>query len=163
MTASRFPKRAPRALALVTTLVTALAGAAQSADAQQSGNPGDIIVERTVTPRDAFAPVPRNQDPVAVRATTFPATTFNPMMASVVSDLDLTNAHGSNGVSAGNLNGSEAGLQGITKLLSGSATGSNVAVGANALPQPSVGVGGQISMSVTGALAPLGAALGALK
>ncbi|WP_206999539.1 hypothetical protein [Trinickia mobilis] len=164
MTASIFAKRAHRALALIPAFAGVLmAGAAASANAQQSGNPGDIIVERTVMPRDAFTPVPKDQDPVAVRATTFPATTFNPLMASVVSDLDLTNAHGSSGVSTAGVNGSEAGLQAVTRILSGSTTGSNVAVGANALPQQGVSVGGQISMSVTGALAPLGAALGALK
>ncbi|QCP51811.1 hypothetical protein FAZ95_15990 [Trinickia violacea] len=138
-------------------------GAAGNANAQQNGNPGNIIVESTVTPRDAFNPVPKSADPVAVSATTFPATTFNPTMATVVSDLDLTDAHGSNGVSTAGMNGSEAGLQAVTKILSGTTTGKNVAVGANALPQQGVGVGGQISMSVTGALAPLGSVLGALK
>ncbi|MGV2289008.1 hypothetical protein AAHK20_09855 [Trinickia sp. YCB016] len=170
MTATLSPKRALHALALTPAFAGALMigaavlSAASSANAQQNGNPGNIIVESTVTPRDAFNPVPKSADPVAVSATTFPATTFNPTMASVVSDLDLTNAHGSSGVSsAGMSNGSAAGLQAVTKILSGSTTGNNVAVGANALPQQGVGVGGQISMSVTGALAPLGSALGALK
>jgi hypothetical protein len=168
MTATLFAKRANRALALIPAfagvlMAVAASGAHAQQNAQQNGNPGNIIVESTVTPRDAFNPVPKSADPVAVSATTFPATTFNPTMAAVVSDLDLTNAHGSSGVSTAGINGSEAGLQAVTKILSGSTTGNNVAVGANALPQQGVGVGGQISMSVTGALAPLGSALGALK
>jgi hypothetical protein len=58
----------PAALASALVLLTACF--ADTAVAQQVVNPGDIVVERTVTPRDAFVPVPRDQDPVAVRATT---------------------------------------------------------------------------------------------
>lgn len=164
MTTSIIDRRTRRAHALVSTFVGALTICATvDVNAQQSSNPGDIVIERTVNPRDAFDPVPKSQEPVAVSATTFPATAFNPTMATVVSDLDLTNAHGSSGVSTAGVNGSEAGLQAVTKILSGSTAGNNVAVGANALPKQGVGVGGQISMSVTGALAPLGSVLGALK
>jgi hypothetical protein len=164
MIASTFAKRAHRALVLPAVLAAVLmAGAPTRVNAQQSGNPGNIIVESTVTPRDAFIPVPKSQDPVAVSATTFPATVFNPAMAAIASDLDLTNAHGSSGVSSAGVNGSAAGLQAINMLLTGSATGNNKAAGANALPQQGAGIGGQISTSVTSALAPLGAALGALK
>jgi hypothetical protein len=134
--------------------------------AEQVANPGDIIVERSVTPRDAFVPVPRDQDPVAVRATTFPANSFNPAIATLVGDSDLTNAHGSTGVAAGGvLNGT--GMQAVTQILSGRATGSNVALNAGGIGAPAAGIGGTISSSVTGALAPLsnvlGGALGGLK
>ena len=54
----------------------------------------------------------------------------------------------------------------VTRILSGNATGNNVALGAG-IGQPAAGIGGTISSSVTGALAPLsstlGGALGGLK
>jgi hypothetical protein len=128
------------------------------AAAQQAVNPGDIIVERTVTPRDAFTPVPKDQDPVAVRATTFPASTFNPAVAQLVGDTDLTNAHGSTGVGGGGmLDGS--GMQAVTQLLSGKATGNTVALNAGGIGLPAPGIGGTITSSVTGSLAPLSNAL----
>lgn len=134
----------------------AAATGAGAALAQQAVNPGDIIVQREITPRSAFASVPVDQDPVAVRATTFPANTFNPAMAQVVSDADLTSAHGSSGVApAGAMANS---MQTITRLLGGNATGSNVALGAGVGPAGG-GIGGTISQSVTGSLAPLSTAL----
>lgn len=157
-------RRLPAAVASALALLTpCLAG---EAVAQQAVNPGDIIVERTVTPRDAFVPVPRDQDPVAVRATTFPANSFNPAIAQLVGDSDLTNAHGSTGVASnGVLNGT--GMQAVTQILSGKATGNNVALNAGAIGAPTAGIGGTISSSVTGALAPLSnvlsGALGGLK
>ncbi|WP_322046231.1 hypothetical protein [Paraburkholderia sp. J67] len=130
--------------------------------AQQVSNPGDIIVERDITPRSAFSAVPTSQDPVSVRATTFPKNSFDPAIAQLVTDTDLTNAHGSSGVNTGGvLNGSAAGLQAVTRILAGSQTGSNVAMGGSA--QSAGGIGATISSSVTGALAPLTGALGALK
>jgi hypothetical protein len=129
--------------------------------AQQVVNPGDIIIERDITPRSAFAVVPKSQDPVAVRATTFPANTFDPTMASVVSDSELTSAHGSAGVAPNGTTGaSAAGMQALTSILTGRDTGSNVALGAGG---QAGGLGGTISSTLTGALAPLSAALGALK
>lgn len=129
--------------------------------AQQVVNPGDIIVERDITPRSAFAVVPKSQDPVAVRATTFPANTFDPTMASVVSDSELTSAHGSAGVAPNGTGGaSAAGMQALTSILTGRDTGSNVALGSGG---QAGGLGGMISSTVTGALAPLSAALGAMK
>ncbi|MFM0736711.1 hypothetical protein PQQ51_05620 [Paraburkholderia xenovorans] len=148
------------AIAFAGTLLSAVAGA------QQAVNPGDIIVERTVTPRDAFVPVPRNQDPVAVRATTFPANTFNPAVAQLVGDTDLTNAHGSSGVAEGGVLGG-TGMQAVTQILSGKATGNNVALNAGGIGMPAPGIGGTITSSVTGSLAPLSnvlnGALGGLK
>ena len=156
--------RLPAALAgLLTLFATCFA---IDAHAQQVANPGDIIVERTVTPRDAFVPVPRNEDPVAVRATTFPANSFNPAVAQLVGDTDLTNAHGSSGVAQGGVLGG-TGMQAVTQILSGKATGNNVALNAGGIGMPGPGIGGTITSSVTGALAPLSnvlsGALGGLK
>jgi hypothetical protein len=141
-------------------LLGALAtGLALNAAAQQVVNPGDLIVERQITPRDAFVAVPTSQDPVAVRATTFPANSFDPAMATLVTDSDLTNAHGSSGV-GGDAALSGTGLQAVTQILSGKSTGNTVALSAGAIGQPAAGIGGTISSSVVGALAPLSSALG---
>jgi hypothetical protein len=156
--------RLPAALASVLVLLTACF--AGNALAQQAVNPGDIIVERAVTPPDAFVPVPRTQDPVAVRATTFPANSFNPAIAQLVGDTDLTNAHGSSGVAENSVL-SGGGMQAVTQILSGKATGSNVALNSGGIGMPAPGIGGTITSSVTGALAPLSntltGALGGLK
>lgn len=138
-----------------------LLAAGVSAGAQQTTNPGDIIVERAVNPRSAFVAVPKNEDPVMVRATTFPKNSFDPTISTLVSDTDLTNAHGSTGVAAGGVLGNNsAGVQAVTHLLVGSQTGGNVPLGAGG--QVGGGLGGTISSTVTGALAPLTNALGAL-
>ncbi|RFU46731.1 hypothetical protein [Paraburkholderia sp. DHOC27] len=163
-TSTRMPRPrlrlAPSVRVLLGVLVSVVAaGIAVSAFAQQSINPGDIIVERQVTPRDAFDAVPKSQDPVAVRATTFPANSFDPAMAALVSDTDLVNAHGSSGV-GGDAALSGTGLQAVTQILSGKATGNNVALNAGSIGQPAAGVGGTITSSVVGALAPLSSALG---
>ncbi|MCG5074560.1 hypothetical protein [Paraburkholderia tagetis] len=131
--------------------------------AQQVTNPGDIIVERDITPRSAFANVPKNQDPVLVRATTFPKNTFDPTMAALVTDTDLTNAHGNSGVNtSGALAGGAAGVQAINRILVGNPAGSNSALGAGGSAQAVGGLGGTISSTVTGALAPITSALGAI-
>lgn len=140
-------------------LAFALAAAATPAHAQASGNAGDIIVERQVMPRDAFRALPHDENPVAVRATTFPAPAFDSTVAALVSDAELTGAHGSQGIAGTATGGAAASLQTLTKLLGGSATGSNVAMGPGGLAPTTTGVGGTISMSVTGALAPLTSAL----
>ncbi|MFP3560948.1 hypothetical protein SB861_61740, partial [Paraburkholderia sp. SIMBA_049] len=88
-----------------------------------------IIVERTITPRDAFVPVPKSEDPVAVRATTFPGNSFDPAIAQLVGDTDLTNAHGSSGVAEGGVLGG-SGMRAVTQILSGKPTGNNVALNA---------------------------------
>lgn len=147
---------APRLAALL--LGALAAGAATLASAEQVVNPGDIIVERQITPRIAYDNVPKSQDPVLVRATTFPASSFNPMMATMASDADLTSAHGSTGLVDGGVGA--AGLQAVTRILSGNATGNNVALGNGNIGAPAAGIGGTISSSVSGALAPLSTALG---
>jgi hypothetical protein len=153
----------PALLSLMAVYAALFAGAAH---AQQVRNPGDIVLEREVAPRDAFDSVPRSQEPVLSSATTFPANTFNPAMAQLASDSDLTNARGSTGVnSAGALAGT--GMQAVTRILSGNTTGNNVALGVGGIGQPAPGIGGTISSTVTGSLAPLsntlGGALGGLK
>ncbi|WP_043283483.1 hypothetical protein [Paraburkholderia oxyphila] len=126
--------------------------------AQQAANPGDIIVERDITPRSAFASVPKSQDPVLVRATTFPKNAYDPAIATLVSDTDLTNAHGNSGV---NTSGALAGVQAITSILVGNPSASNPALGAGGSGQAIGGIGGTISSTINGALAPLTSALGA--
>jgi hypothetical protein len=158
-------------LASARTAWTALAAVctafiACTAHAQQVANPGDIVLEREVAPRIAYDSVPRNQEPVLSSATTFPANSFNPAIAQLASDSDLTNARGSTGVSSpGMLAGS--GMQAVARILSGNTTGNNVALNSGGIGQPAPGIGGTISSSVTGALAPLsnalGGALGGLK
>ncbi|KGR92888.1 hypothetical protein [Burkholderia pseudomallei] len=133
-----------------------------NAFSQQSVNPGDIIVERTITPRIAYRPVPKDQDPVAVRATTFPASSFDPTMATAVSDLDLTNAHGSSGIAPNGL-AINAGMAAVTQVLTGDTASrgfSHVPTGGAASAS---GIGGMIAGSVTNTVAPLTSALGALK
>ncbi|WP_240324449.1 hypothetical protein [Trinickia diaoshuihuensis] len=145
--------------ALLPSVALALAATAMLAHAQANGNAGDIIVERQVMPRDAFKALPRDENPVAVRATTFPAPAFDSTVAALVTDSDLTQAHGSQGIPGAATNGAAASLQALTKLLGGSATGANVAMGPGGLAPTTTGLGGTISMSVTGALAPLTSAL----
>ena len=160
MTASIRTRRA-RSLAaplFAAALGALAAGAATLASAQEAVNPGDIILERQITPRIAYDSVPKSDDPVTARATTFPANSFNPAMATLASDADLTGAHGSTGVADGGAG--SAGLQAVTRILSGNTTGSNVALGSGGIGQGPVGVGGTISSSVSGALAPLSTALG---
>ncbi|TDG07634.1 hypothetical protein E1N52_15675 [Paraburkholderia guartelaensis] len=158
-----------RAVRRSVQVVAALCGvlvASVTADvaAQQVTNPGDVIVERDITPRSAFDNVPKSQDPVLVRATTFPKNSFDPAMATLVTDTDLTNAHGSSGVNAnGALSAQTAGVQALTRILTGSATGSNVAAGAGATAGVGAGLGGTISSTITGALAPLTGAMGGMK
>ncbi|MEM5382423.1 hypothetical protein VSR68_02280 [Paraburkholderia phymatum] len=150
--------RATTLAAVVGAFVGASAAGFAGAAAAQVVNPGDIVVEREITPRIAYDPVPRDQDPVTSRVSTFPANTFNPTMAQVASDADLTNAHGSTGLDrnvAGN-----AGLQAVTRILTGNTTNNNVALNSGGIGQPAPGLGGSISASVTGALAPLSTALG---
>jgi hypothetical protein len=148
--------------ALLPSVVAVLAAASPNGFAQESSNPGDIIVERQVMPRDAFRALPRDENPVAVKATTFPAPAFDSTVGTLVSDADLTQVHGSQGLSGAGTAGGTASLQALTKILGGSATGSNVAMGPGGLAPTTVGVGGTISMSVTGALAPLSSALAGL-
>lgn len=146
------------------TFLCALLGlVATSAFAQQAANPGDIIVERDVTPRIAYRHVPKDQDPVLARATTFPANSFDPMMATLVSDADLTNAHGSSGVAPGGVLG-QAGVAAAVQVLTGTLAGPSITRGVTGAAAPTAGgIGGMISTTVTGAVQPLTSALGAIK
>ncbi|MGU7779453.1 hypothetical protein [Burkholderia sp. PU8-34] len=152
--------RRPALAALCAALAGIVCGTAFAQ--QQLANPGDIIVARDITPRIAYDSVPKAQDPVLVRATTFPANHFDPMMATMVSDTDLTNAHGSNGVAPGGILGG-SGMQAVTRVLAGDAGSSAIVRGAIGGAPTTGGIGGTISSSVTGALAPLTSALGAVK
>ncbi len=154
-------RRCARIAAVLSGVCAAMLAAGVSA---QVTNPGDIIVERDITPRSAFATVPKSQDPVLVRATTFPKNSFDPAMATLVNDTDLTNAHGNSGVNtSGAIAGEAAGVQAINRILVGNAAGgSNNALGAGGGATAVGGIGNTISSTVTGALAPLTSALGSL-
>ncbi|KVO82729.1 hypothetical protein WL21_07505 [Burkholderia ubonensis] len=154
------PLRCP-ALAALCAACAALACGTTRAQ-EQVANPGDIIAMRNITPRVAYHNVPTDQDSVLSRATTFPANSFNPMMATVVSDLDLTNAHGSNGVAPGGMLG-DIGMQAVTRVLVGDTGGGSIVRGAVGSASATGGIGGTISGSVTGALAPVTSALGGAK
>ena len=152
-----------RSLALLLpSLVGALAGYAAASATAQEPLPGDIIVERQVMPRDAFHALPKQDNPVVTRATTFPTPTFDASIGTLLSDVDLINARGSAGVTPG-ANVSAASLQALDKLVGGSAAASNVPVAPVGLAQPMAGLGATVSTTVTGALAPLGAILGGQK
>ena len=146
--------------ALVCVLVSGLAaGAALPAAAQVADAPGNLIIQSTVTPRDAFVPVPKADDPIAVQVQTFPTGAFDSAMGAMVSDTDLTRAHGTAGVTGGSFMPALVGSNGIEHLLAGS----GIPVGAGASLGGIGGIGGSIAQTVTGALAPLGAAMGAMK
>jgi hypothetical protein len=153
-------------LTALTTLTAAAIFTSGPAHAQQS-TPGDIVIIRAVEPRIAYDSVPRSQQPVLSSATTFPANSFNPAMAQLVSDTDLTNARGSSGVATSGVL-VNSGMQAVTQILSGTASGSNMALkSGGGVGAPIAGIGGTVSSTVTGALAPLGSvlsgALGGLK
>jgi hypothetical protein len=142
----------------------AFAGAAAmlSALPAAADEPGDLIIERTITPRIAYDVVPKKDDPVAVRVTTFPKSTFDSVMGGLVSDLDLNGARGSEGVAG---SGSTSALAAATAALGvGSAAQQR-----NGAPMGLSGMGGTntigttVSQTITGALAPLTSGLGNLK
>ncbi|RKP52011.1 hypothetical protein [Trinickia fusca] len=163
MSAPFFPNRTRNVLAAcLPGLVGALALSVSAWAAAQSAEPGDIVVERRVMTSDAFEPVPKQDDPVAVKASTFPTQTFDASVATLVSDLDLTGARGSLGV-ATNDGVNAAGLQALTRLTNGVAPNVGAGLGTGSLAQSGNSLGGTVVNSVTGTLAPLGAALGALK
>ena len=148
---------------LLPTLALALVGVLQVNHACAQTNPGDIIVERTITPRIAYDNVPKTDDPVQVRASTFQAGAFDGAIGSMASDVDLTGAQGSagvvgNGALMASLVGG-AGNGGLQHMLAGG----SVPLGAGASMGGMGSLGGTISQTVTGALAPLGTVLGAMK
>ncbi|WP_144156858.1 hypothetical protein [Paraburkholderia sp. BCC1885] len=143
------------------------AGAAVSsvpAAAQQATQPGNLIIERDITPRDAFVPVPRNDDPIAVQVQTFPTVAFDGALGAMASDLDLNSAHGTTGISTGSsFMPALVGTNGIEHMLAGNGNGSGLPVGAAAGLGGAGGIGSTITQTITGALAPLGAAMGSIK
>ncbi|HEV3425672.1 MAG TPA: hypothetical protein VG105_18190 [Paraburkholderia sp.] len=152
--------RSPRAALLSVLVGVFAAGAATSATAQQA-QPGNLVIERDITPRDAFVPVPKDQDPIAVQVQTFPAATFDTALGAMASDLDLNTAHGSSGVAGNSFMAPIVGANGLTHMLGG--TGNSIPVGAGASLGGAGGIGSSIAQSVSGALAPLGSAMGAMK
>ena len=135
------------------------AGVVTAAAAQSDTQRGNLIIERDITPRDAFVPVPKSQDPISVQVQTFPTATFDGAIGAMASDLDLNSAHGTTGISGNGFMPSLVGANGIQHTLAGNA----VPVGAGASFAGAGGIGGSIAQSVNSALAPLGAAPGAMK
>ncbi|CAE6790117.1 hypothetical protein [Paraburkholderia haematera] len=152
--------RSPRA-ALLSVLIGVLAAGAATSAAAQATQPGNLVIERDITPRDAFVPVPRNQDPISVQVQTFPKAAFDGSIGTMASDLDLNSAHGTTGITGNGFMPSLVGANGIQHMLAGN--GNAVPVGAGASFGGAGGIGSSIAQSVNGALAPLGAALGAMK
>ncbi|MFL9881632.1 hypothetical protein PQR68_06510 [Paraburkholderia agricolaris] len=153
--------RRPRAALLSALLGVLAAGAVTSAAAQQATQPGNLIIERDITPRDAFVPVPKSQDPISVQVQTFPSAAFDGAIGAMASDLDLNGAHGTSGIAGNGFMPALVGANGIQHMLAGA--GNTVPVGAGASFGGAGGIGSSIAQSVNGALAPLGAALGAMK
>jgi hypothetical protein len=144
--------------ALLCALCSVLAaGAIAPAAAQEATQPGNLIIERDVTPRDAFVPVPKSDDPIGVQVQTFPTAAFDGAIGSMASDLDLNGAHGTAGMKA------LVGTNGVTHLLAGNGNGTGLSAGAAAGLGGAGGLGSTITQTITGALAPLGAAMGAIK
>jgi hypothetical protein len=153
--------RRPCAALLSALLGVLAAGAVTGAAAQSNTERGNLVIERDITPRDAFVPVPKNQDPISVQVQTFPTATFDGSIGSMASDLDLNSAHGTTGITGNGFMPSLVGANGIEHMLAGN--GNSVPVGAGASFGGAGGIGSSIAQSVNGALAPLGAALGAMK
>ncbi|NPT56477.1 hypothetical protein [Paraburkholderia elongata] len=151
--------RRPCAALLSALLGVLAAGAVTGAAAQSDTQRGNLIIERDITPRDAFVPVPRSQDPISVQVQTFPRATFDAAIGAMASDLDLNSAHGTTGITGNGFMPSLVGANSIEHMLAGNA----VPVGAGASLGGAGGIGASIAQSVNGALAPLGAALGAMK
>ncbi|PTB18374.1 hypothetical protein C9I57_22465 [Trinickia symbiotica] len=127
----------------------------------EQANPGDIVVKRQITPRDAFDSVPKTDNPIASKVETFPTRAFGPTVAGLMSDLELEHTHGSGGLAATSPI-EAAGKATLATLGLGSSAGARSATSAGVAGQ-GAGIGGAVTSSVTGVLAPLGAALGALK
>jgi hypothetical protein len=152
--------------ALLWVLCSVLAaGAAVPAAAQQATQPGNLIIERDVTPRDAFVPVPRSDDPIAVQVQTFPTVAFDGAVGSMASDLDLNSTHGTAGITGNGFMPALVGANGLDHLLAGNGNGNGTGLSAGAAAGlgGAGGIGSTITQTITGALAPLGAAMGAIK
>jgi hypothetical protein len=140
----------------------AAAAAWSSAAPAYADEPGDLIIERDITPRIAYDVVPKQDDPVAVRVTTFPKSTFDGMMGGLVSDLDLNGARGSAGV-AGSGSGSALAAATTALGIGGSAQQHGGAPMGLAGMGATNMIGTTVSQTITGALAPLTSGLGNLK
>ncbi|MGF7132529.1 hypothetical protein P3T40_004012 [Paraburkholderia sp. EB58] len=150
--------------ALLCALCSVLAaGAIAPAAAQEATQPGNLIIERDVTPRDAFVPVPKSDDPIGVQVQTFPTAAFDGAIGSMASDLDLNGAHGTAGITGSAFMPALVGTNGVTHLLAGNGNGTGLSAGAAAGLGGAGGLGSTITQTITGALAPLGAAMGAIK
>ncbi|RDZ26581.1 hypothetical protein DX914_16480 [Lysobacter silvisoli] len=139
--------------AALATALTAAALLAGSARAQQASEPGadedpNLIVARTVQPRIAYRGIPTEDNPVMVRATTFPAQIFhgtlNGTLDQLLGDGDL-GQRGSAGMA----------VHAATQALTGPALGNNVLLGpggsAGAPPMgPGASVGGAIGAATAG-------------
>jgi hypothetical protein len=159
---NRSPRRLSHPVLTGTVLAMLAACAVTDALAQSSQTqPGNLVIERDVTPRDAFVPVPKDQDPIAVQVQTFPSGAFDGAIGSMASDLDLNGAHGTAGVAGSNFMPSLVGPRGVAQMLAGNRN--DVPVGAGASVGGIGGIGSSIAQTVTGALAPLGGAIGAMK
>ncbi|CAM2142123.1 conserved exported protein of unknown function [Pararobbsia alpina] len=152
-------------LARLVPLAALVFGAAAALTAQPAfaDEPGDLIVARDVTPRIAYRPVPTKDDPVAIRVSTFPSSTFDPLMESLASDVDLGSARGSAGVQSNNnaaaMGAANAALGiggGGAQQRGGAPVGMSGQGGTNA-------IGATVTQTITGALTPLTSGLGNLK
>jgi hypothetical protein len=125
--------------------------------------PGDLIVARDVTPRIAYRPVPTKDDPVAIRVSTFPSSTFDPLMESLASDVDLGSARGSAGVQSNN----NAAAMGAANSALGIGGGGAQQHGGAPMGMSGQGgtnaIGATVTQTITGALTPLTSGLGNLK
>lgn len=137
--------------------------AAMGATPAMADEPGDLIVARDVTPRIAYRPVPTKDDPVAIRVTTFPSSTVDPLMEGLASDLDLGSARGSAGVAGNNTSGATgaaAAALGIGGTGSQQRGGAPLGLGGQG---GTSGLGATVTQTITGALTPLTSGLGNLK
>jgi hypothetical protein len=151
-------------LCVLCSVLAAGSGAAVPAAAQEATQPGNLIIERDVTPRDAFVPVPKSDDPIGVQVQTFPTAAFDGAIGSMASDLDLNSAHGTTGITSGSgFMPALVGTNGVEHLLAGNSNGTGLSAGAAASLGGAGGIGSSITQTITGALAPLGAAMGAIK
>ncbi|HTJ92591.1 MAG TPA: hypothetical protein VL424_05715 [Pararobbsia sp.] len=159
------PRLSRVVIALAAPLVSGLFGVLTTGLAQPAfaDEPGDLIVARDITPRIAYRPVPVKDDPVAIRVSTFPSSTFDPLMQSLASDIDLGTARGSAGVQGNNPTAALGAANAALGIGGGGAQqrgGVPVGMGAQGGTN---GIGATVTQTITGALTPLTSGLGNLK
>ena len=150
--------------ALLCVLCSVLAaGAAVPAAAQQATQPGNLIIERDVTPRDAFVPVPKNDDPIGVQVQTFPTGRIRrrDRLDGERSRPERRARHRRH--HGQRLHAGAGRHERAHHLLAGNGNGTGLSAGAAAGLGGAGGIGSTITQTITGALAPLGAAMGAIK